>query len=99
MVKAHPSDVTFIGFIFFMDFNYCRGGKTILVAENFAGKVRPPHLKIPSLDTSTAPPPSTLIGINESLLAIVKLLYELVYLVLRQVVFLVHLVLQHILEP
>ena len=38
------------------------------------------------------------IGFDESFLFIIKSLYELIDLILRQIVFLVHLVLQHILE-
>lgn len=97
-MKAHPSDVVLIGRIF-IGFYYCRGGKAVTIAEYLTGEISPAHLVIPGLDTSAKLPPlSVLIGLNESLLFIVQLLYELIDLILGEIVFLVHLVLKHILE-
>ena len=83
--------------IIFIDFNYCGSSKAILVADYFPGKIRPTHFVIASFNAPTLPPPSVLIGINKSLFLIVKLFNKLIDLILRQVVFLIHLVLQHIL--
>lgn len=100
MVNAQPSAVVLIGRIFFIDFKNTRFRKPVLLSEKFPREVREPHLEITCYNRPAYPPPlSVLIGLNKSFLFIVKLIDELVYLILRQIVFFIHLVLQHILEP
>lgn len=57
IVKADPSAVVFIGKIFFIDFNYCRGGEPVPIAKNLAGEISPAHLEISGFDTTAYPPP------------------------------------------
>ena len=83
----------------FIDFYHSGYGKAVSHSEKLAGEVRPGHVAICRLDALATPPPSTLIGLDESFLFIVKLFDELIHLVLRKVILLINLVFQHILEP
>ena len=97
--KARLGSIASNAAAIFIHFNYCGGRKAILAAKNLTGEVRPPHSEIPSLDAPCKlPPPEVLIGFNESLFLLIESIYELIYLILGEIVFFLHFRLKQVFE-
>jgi len=98
--KARLGSIASNASAIFINFEYCGGREAILAVEYFPGEICPPHLEIPGLYAPCKlPPPEVLIGFNESLFLLIESIHELIYLVLGEIILLVHFRLKQILEP